>query len=361
MQAHAALLIPMLLPYQPTSDRRASVCMCANDSDDDGGLHALLLQRAVQTVCFNARGCRDPPTAQWLAARSGVPEQLHGLDGLADWRHFILDLLGSPTEQIKVESVLKKHRGLSTNNPYLQPRRMTYSYELKPSDIAERVMQAACLLASEWVEDLDLIAEAEEAAVWRKRRAKVVRSDEEVKATMPAFSIDQDNNADSPFRGGNYDLLCALSTRQAVKCALASLRAQPGSWEAHEMLRKHCAESGALFGSQGAPPCAIDLPQKAADEWLSALLDLPIVLRTPSATSQGGGESSGKGLPLSPVIVDPSAVCEQVLEWRASVARAWQQQLALLPEEILSIKREYLARSTTQAIVELERENDEPK
>lgn len=117
---------------------------------DDGGLHRLLVQRSIQTVCYISRECRDPPTAQWLAARSRVPERYHGIDGFeSDWRVWILQTLAAPTETVEVASVLKKHRGVSPSNPYLQPETMTYSFEVHPADVAERILQTARDIAAE--------------------------------------------------------------------------------------------------------------------------------------------------------------------------------------------------------------------
>jgi hypothetical protein len=100
----------LLLPRAPSPRLQSS-------EGSDGGLHALLIQRAVQTCCFTARSCRDPPTAQWLSERAGVDEMYHGVDGLpasvaADWRAWLLDLLAAPTQSVEVTSILKKHRGV---------------------------------------------------------------------------------------------------------------------------------------------------------------------------------------------------------------------------------------------------------
>ena len=103
----------------------------------------------------------------------------------------MLDLLSSPKVEIEVESVLKRHRGISANNPYLQPSAMTYVYTISPAEVGERVIQTALQLAVEWAEDLGRL-EAEAEGVWRMRRAIVLDDDAEVKTTLPAFSIDQD-------------------------------------------------------------------------------------------------------------------------------------------------------------------------
>jgi hypothetical protein len=72
-------------------------------------------------------------------------------------QEYVLQLLRAPSEQITVHSALKKHRGLSASNPYLQPSSMTYEVTIWPADLADRVMRTATTIASEWIEDLPRI------------------------------------------------------------------------------------------------------------------------------------------------------------------------------------------------------------
>ena len=189
-------------------------------------LHNLLVQRAVQTCCFTSRQCRDNPTAQWLgefAGHAGL-EEFHGIDGLrVQWDEYLAALLAAPEEGITVQSALMRHRGLSPSNPYLQPTPMEYEHRVVPSVLAERVMATACVIASEWAEDLTLMrAENDEQA--RRHRQGVVSGtgdDDERSLTLPVYCVapdgDQDYGSDSPYRDGNYDLLKLLATRQALR------------------------------------------------------------------------------------------------------------------------------------------------
>lgn len=297
--------------------------------EDDGGLSSLLIQRAVQTCCFTFRTCRDPPTAQWLSDVSGVPEMLHSIDGLAlPWKSWLLELLSSPTVEIEVESVLKRHRGISANNPYLQPTAMTYTYTISPPEVARRVIQTALELAIEWTEDLSVL-EVETECLWRKRRAIVLGDDKEVKTTLPAFSIDQDGGDDSPFRGGTYDLLQALATRQATKAALASLGANPEKAASFELLKAHWDGYQELFAG--------DMQKHVGENFLHTLLELPVTMR-----SSGKGLSGSDSEEATFSVVDPRAICAELLEWRLLVGAAWIERLASLPEELLDVKREHL-------------------
>lgn len=301
-------------------------------SADDGGLHALLLQRSVQTCCFTARSCRDPPTAQWLSTHAGVPETYHGVDafdvGVGDdnqqWQQWLLSLLSEPAITLQVDSVLKKNRGLSTNNPYLQPKPMTYSYELRPSEMAGRVMQTADSIAHEWVDDLGLM-ESESESVWRSRRAITLESDEEMRTTMPTFAHDPTTpGMGSPYRAGSYELLLALATRRAAESVLAALDAQPKEWAAREMLLAHLDEHGLFKG---------ELQRHAADEWIAALLNRPISMRVGGASAE-------------PALVDPRGIVEQILEWRTAVAREWIERLEGVSDALLEIKREHVVRAS---------------
>ena len=303
---------------------------------DDGGLRQFLLQRSIQTLCYQYRGCRDSATAQWISERSGVDEMLHGIDGLpVDWRRWLGEMLASPEEELVVESVLKQHRGLSSNNPFLQPKPMTMIYNVQPADVAERIIQTALQLAIEWREDLSKL-EAETEAVWRVRRASVLDDDTEVRETLPAFSADPEGDGgDTPFRVGNWDLLQALATRQAVKACLASLATSKSGGAAHGLLAKYCEESGGGSMFEG------ELRKQSAVDFVSGLLDLPVTLRMGIG---GGGDasSSASADTASPTLVDPRTVCEELLEWRVMVANQWVEQLEEIPAELIQVKRDHI-------------------
>lgn len=260
----------------------------------------------------------------WLAKYAGVPEDYHGVDAFAaddavPWTQWLQSLLIEPVATIEVESILKQHRGLSANNPYMKPKRMTYEYELRPGDIAERIMQTAATISREWVEDLSLMPDESEA-VWRSRRAVTLESDAEVRATGRAFTLRMMTpGLDSPYRGGTYELLLALATRRAAQSALAALAAQPKEWPAREMLASAC-DKGLFQGELG---------RHAADCWLAEMLDMPISLRV--------GGSLGE-----PALCDPRGVVEQILEWRGAIANDWIAQLESVPDAILQVKREHV-------------------
>lgn len=204
---------------------------------------------------------------------------------------------------------------------------------VRPAEVTERVIDTAQRIAVEMAEDLTRL-EAEAEGVWRNRRATVTDSDEEIKNTLPAFSIEQDGGDHTPFRGGTYELLQALATQQAVKATLSSLASSDKSGAAYDLLHDYCKEASGLFEGE--------VQSRVAERWLEGLLDLPITMRVARSDGDGCGASDG----ASPTIVDPRAVCEQILEWRLAIGAAWIERLERLPEEFLEVKREHLLRSS---------------
>ena len=328
-----------LMTSRSFTRQRVSPAMLPRLGDEADCLFDLLLQRAVQTCCFTARSCRDPPTATWLArsansdARPEDFERMHAVGILrTPWRTYLSKMLAAPPQEIQVESLLKTNRGASPNNPFLRQERMTYSYELVPQQIAERVMQAAQQIAEEWAEEALPCMAAENEKVWRDRRATVTRDDEEVRTTMPAFQQDQDGSGagdGSPFKGGNYDLLLFVATRRAAHSTLAELAKQPLKSGEHALLAEQMSK---------LPRDGLELGHGAADTWLTELLELPVVLRMDDVSAASG------------TLVDPRAVAEVVLNHRLSVAKDWQRILRGASEMFLDVKRNYLAERAGESL-----------
>ena len=302
------------------ASQRAGIPRCRVDADEP--LLNLLAQRAVQTCCFTARNLRDGPTATWLDdfAGGGV-EDFHGIDGLSQswqWHEFYAAMLAAPHEEIEVESTLMKHRGGSPNNPYLQPTPMTYAHTIVPATLAERVMSAGSTIAAEWIRDLKAYMEAENEERWRNRRREIGVGDPRDSAAenMPAneaalFSDDED----SPYRGGNYDLLKTLLTREAVRATLADDALADGD---SAFLRDFATER----------PLGGEQPYHRADVFIDEMLDAPVAI--------GAGATPA-------ALVDPSRVVARVLDERRRLADAWAETLERVPDEHVRLKREWLA------------------
>lgn len=280
-------------------------------------LHGLLIQRAVQSTCFTARQCRDAPTAQWLGSFLGHDglETFHGIGGLrVGWDEYLSSLLRAPCEHLTVYSVLKKNRGLSANNPFLQPSSMEFEHDIKPSLIASRVIDTACLIASEWCEDLTILAD--DAEPWLRRGDELTGQTDAHQRRMPAFMNDRsgDGSGDgSPFRGGNYDLLKVLLTRQAARRQRDELDGLPSR------------ASALLDAVLEAHPCRGELPFGSADALVSSLLEQPCAVRADAT------------------FVDPFEVAAKLFDTRRELAAEWTEQLARVPDAVLDVKRRWLA------------------
>ena len=295
-------------------------------------LHDLLVQRAVQSCCFTFRSCRDNPSADWLLrfhSHKGL-EHFHGLDGLRlPWRRYLEELFDAPEEEIEVQSTLMKHRGLSPSNPFLQPTPMTYMHPIVPSQLGERVIQAACTIAKEWRSDLKLMgAENEEQMRRHEESIRTGTPDSKRETTLPVFSVDPEHGA-SAYRGGNYDLVKLLATRQALRSLLRECEERPSRAHEHEFLLRFSA----------AHPIDGEQPSHAADAWLAALLQQPYAI----FSGQGGGGSGGGG---APTLLDPLVLAEDLMERRARLAEGWVDRLEAVPEEMLELKREWLSRTS---------------
>ena len=152
------------------------------------------------------------------------------------------------------------------------------------------------------------------------------------------------DSADSPYRGGNWDLLQCFATYHAALAALCEMEVtlakelDGGMAQLRgemELLRSHCAK---------LPAVGEEIPQNAAETWLSTLLELPISLRMPTAPdnkperASADGDTNGAGA----VLVDPRAIAERVLEYRAGLVEPWIKELEAIPEYLLELKREHL-------------------
>jgi hypothetical protein len=146
---------------------------------------------------------------------------------------------------------------------------------------------------------------------------------------------------DTPFRGGNYDLLQALATRQATKAALASLRGSSQNAASFEVLHAHWEAQRELFTG--------DIKMHASESFLHKLLELPVTMRSAGASASSGSSGSGSGAGEAALsVVDPRAICEELLEWRLIVGVAWIERLASLPQELLEVRRKHLLRLTKE-------------
>ena len=269
---------------------------------------------------------------------------------------------------------------------------MEYEHRIVPSVLAERVMATACVIATEWADDLTLMHAENDRATERHRQSVFSSGtgDAERRLTLPVFcDATRDSDPDSvetasntPYRDGNYDLLKLLATRQALRGLQAEYDGNLGRRRSSEFVHR--------FAS--AHPLEGERPRHAADAWMEALLDQPPLINraplinrvaaTPNAPSGGGGggggggsgqgeageageegggeageegEEGGGGVDTSDIsggggsggdgaLIDPHQIAEEVMRRRVDIASCWREELRGVPDSMLALKRDWLNR-----------------
>ena len=245
---------------------------------------------------------------------------------------------------------------------------MEYEHRIVPSVLAERVMATACVIATEWADDLTLMHAENDRATERHRQSVFSSGtgDAERRLTLPVFcDATRDSDPDSvetasntPYRDGNYDLLKLLATRQALRGLQAEYDGNLGRRRSSEFVHR--------FAS--AHPLEGERPRHAADAWMEALLDQPPLINsaplinrvaaTPNAPSggggcggggggqgeageageEGGGEEGGGEVDTSDIsggcggggdgaLIDPHQIAEEVMRRRVDIASCGREEL----------------------------------
>lgn len=284
--------------------------MISNNNLEGTEIKNFLTQRALQTAIFQLADLgRDEITANWIegwAGHEGI-RRYHGLNGLKlHWRDYLSKLTAAPPETVVVEF---KRRGAgvggwSKDNPYLQNHVYEYKEEIVPQKLANKIMRLREEIASEWDEDLQLLSK-ENDEMWRSFFEKVREKGEDAQAhlQMPAFQHDfSDSNCGTNYRGGNYDLLKRMATRQAIQEVLA---AGENKVEC-EVLDRIFAVHGAEF--QGDAGYGVDM------KFLEDLLG-----RSPSFVRDPASDEMA--------LVSPLSIAEKIVGRRVEIANRWREGL----------------------------------
>lgn len=282
---------------------------------DGEQIKRFVLQRSLQTVMFYMKTCRDTATADWLGRFLELPglDEYHGLDGITTpWRETVAGLFAEPPTTITLQSIPRNRAG-SGNNPYLPPKVLTMDFDISPQRIALRLLDCACEVARECESDLGRMSQ-ENAQIRRESAAGQAGAAEALirAGSFPTFSHESEGTSKSAFRGGTYDLLKRLATREAVLNTIGALDGRPGS----DWLARYYKANGAGFDGEQR--------YHVADEFLKALL-----AEMPSVSSAGA-------------LVDPRAVADAILDEREAAAERWRAQLAAVPADVQDLKREFL-------------------
>lgn len=269
-----------------------------------------LTQRALQTVLFQLADLgRDEITANWIESWEGHEgvRMYHGLSGLRlHWREYLSKLTQAPPETVVVEFKRRGNGGVgggSKDNPYLQDHVYEYKEEIVPQKLANKIMRLREEIATEWEEDLQLLIRENEE-MWRSFFEKVREKGQDAQAhlQMPAFEHDVTGNCGTNYRGGNYDLLKRMATRQAIRELLA---AGDNKVEC-ELLDRIFRVHGANF--EGDAGYHVDMT------FLEDLLG-----RSPSFVRDPTSEEMA--------LVSPLSIAEKILERRVEIANRWTEPL----------------------------------
>lgn len=264
---------------------------------------------AIQTVLFYLEQCRDPPTAQWLERFCNLRgiSRYHGTEGLSrPWRHVVDELLHEPPTTIVVESIARNRAG-SKDNPFMPPKVLTMELDVVPRRLALRILDCARDVAAECGSDLGRMGQENAALMRILEDAAGQGIDRDKLTTYPTLAHEPEGTDKSAFRGGNYDLLLRLATKQALRESLASAAFADRRW----LARFYRAHGAGFIG---------DSRYKVAETFLSAML-----AAVPSVTSDGA-------------LIDPVALAVDIMARRASVAEFWAGELEDFGREVEQVK-----------------------
>jgi hypothetical protein len=293
----------------------------------------LLTQRAIQSFLFLCESVRDPHSGNWIEDFLESPNQLqyHGTGAAyienfgGTWDAPLLAMMEREKTVVVVSAKRsgKGHKGWSKNNPYLEDRYVEFHIDIDPVSLTTRILSVREQLAKEWETDLCILGQANRkildsyTQISREEREK---TDAELLSRPPvaferaaAIAInEQDWSSASPFRKGNFDLLCNLCTQASVHRLLRRL--QVGGHEKEkvfEWLRDFYSErlTDYFDGNQ----C-----YGRADDFMEELL-----LSTPVISKTSNGNSC---------FVDPMSLADELIQIRNEVVDEWKVVMAEVPQ-----------------------------
>jgi hypothetical protein len=340
--------------YLSPSDRdMEALARARNDARTD--VRNLLTQRAIQSFMFLAENVRDPHSGKWIedfldtknllnyhGTGAGFIEKFGGT-----WDAPLLEMIKRDKDVVIVSAKRRGrgHGGWSKNNPYLEDRYVEFEIDIDPVSLASRILSVREQIAKEWLNDLDILAEANSKILdsyfkmSKEQRSK--QDDDQADTTIttndntppPAFertAVHLLNNAEdlsplqsSPFRKGNFDLLYSLCTQESV----------------HRLLREF-AETGAqkevsfawlrdFYTERVADYFDGDQRNGRADDFLEELLRT-----SPSVVITDDGKGG---------LADPLGLAEQIIETRNKVVEDWKVLMERVPQDhTAGIRKELL-------------------
>jgi hypothetical protein len=295
----------------------------------------LLTQRAIQSFMYLCESVRDPHSGKWIEDFLGTSNQLnyHGTGaGFMEefggtWDAPLLAMMKQEKDVVVVSAKRtgKGHRGWSKNNPYLEDRYVEFNIDIDPASLTSRILSVREQIAKEWVVDLGVLDQANRRIIEsymeiaKKEREK---KDAELQTTPPKafertvdFSLDDQSystEGGSPFRKGNFDLLCNLCTQASVHRLLRQLK---DGGKANEVSFDFLRD---FYVNRVSDYFDGDQRYGRADDFLEELL-----LTAPSLFKASNGAAS---------LTDPMGLAENIIAMRSEVVGEWKAIMEDVPQ-----------------------------
>ena len=268
----------------------------------------------------------------WLAAMADVA-----------WDDYVLAMMRSPEERHEVIIGPPPGAGLSPNNPYLQSAHMkptrTYTESIDPAKVARQILEIREMIACEWAEDLQLL-QADNAEL-RRHRADEVKSDEGVDALerfqhaiIPAETVGDSGIDCTPLRQPSYDLLKNAATAEALRRLLTELEGDPKQQHVSMWLSDFIATHAAALTDAEAARARAHTREGRGGWHVARDVILRLMSQPVSVAVGTNGEAH---------FLDPLALAESTMTYRAQIATEWSEMMRRVPDGHLALERRRLS------------------
>lgn len=343
--------------------------------DTRTSIYHFLTQRSVQTFMYLLKECRDPHTSRWMETFSEAKNLLsyHGTgafncERFPEWDSYLMEMMEQSSETIAVK-IEKPNIAFYKNNPFSKKEKqsITIDIDIDPVSLAGRVLSVREKIASEWVEDLELVRSASDDVIssYHKRVAKL-RSEknqsekkddasEKDTSSLPQlhdgmasgdseysyggssgenhtfdrteiYMLNNHPNMNDPestlLRASSLDLLFLLSTQESIHRVLKSYMKADSTIITFEWFRKYYTENVGKYFDGVQRYCR-------ADDFLDALL------LTPPSTINKDGKIS---------LIDPLAIVEDIVKARAEVTMEWKSKMSTVSDDHMDLRKESFVR-----------------
>jgi len=343
--------------------------------DTRTSIHHFLTQRSVQTFMYLLKECRDPHTSRWMETFSEAKNLLsyHGTgafncERFPEWDSYLMEMMEQSSETIAVK-IEKPNIAFYKNNPFSKKEKqsITIDIDIDPVSLAGRVLSVREKIASEWVEDLELVRSASDDVIssYHKRvaksRSKKNQSEkkddasEKDTSSLPQlhdgmasgdseysyggssgenhtfdrteiYMLNNHPNMNDPestlLRASSLDLLFLLSTQESIHRVLKSYMKADSTIITFEWFRKYYTENVGKYFDGVQRYCR-------ADDFLDALL------LTPPSTINKDGKIS---------LIDPLAIVEDIVKARAEVTMEWKSKMSTVSDDHMDLRKESFVR-----------------